>query len=132
MNPCVELAAKLKGHPVLKVFELPQGIRIDSPGPEGFAVHVYGEQDHWTVYLGDGGFHDEFSDPQEVLNFAAWCYSGEARLREIRRGKVVQKCVLEAHSDGEWRPESTTGFFFFPFWLPKREAVFQNPNLLAD
>jgi hypothetical protein len=35
------------------------------------------------VSLGDAGFHESFTSTEEALNFIAWCYSGEARVREV-------------------------------------------------
>ena len=46
------------------------------------------------------GWHQHFDDPEEVMNFIAWCYSGEARVREVWRGSLLQKAILEVHENG--------------------------------
>ncbi len=132
MNLHDTLAQKLDGHAVLKSVRLPDYIRIEAPNANGFAVQIWGQQGNWTVGLGDGAWHDEFADGDEALRFISWCYSGEARLREIRRGKHVHKAILEAYDEGDWYVVSTTVYPLTPFWRKSRETIFQNSNLLSD
>jgi len=126
------LREKLKGHPELIHTEVPGGMRIEPPAPTGFSLELREDGDGWMVCLGEAGFHQHFESSEEMLNFVAWCYSGEARLREVWRGSVPQKVMLEAREDGEWRVVSVTGLLLFPFWRPRSEAVLQNANLLRD
>jgi hypothetical protein len=132
MDARLALIKKLKGHPELTYVELPDKFRIAAPTPNGFAVELHGAVNEWTVYLGEAGYHETFSASDEVLNFIAWCYSGEARIREIWRGNWPQKVILEALQGGRWQEDAETGYFFVPFWLPRSEIVRTNPNLLRD
>ena len=133
MNLYDVLAKKIDDHPVLKCVSWPNGIRIEAPNADGFAVQVWGGDNDWTVSVGDGGaWHEQLSESDDVLNFVAWCYSGEARLREARRGNWVQTAILEAHSVDGWYEESRVVYPFVPFWRKTRETVFHNPDLLSD
>ncbi len=132
MDPHQTLLQRLHQHPVLKHKELPGWLRIEAPEPSGFALELHSSCNDWTVYLGEAGFHQAFSVASEALNFIAWCYSGEVRVREFWRGNAPQKAVMEALQDGDWRVSSTTGYFLVPFWLKLREVVLTNPNLLKD
>jgi hypothetical protein len=130
MDPCQALIAKLKDHPELAFEDFPGGVRVAPPTPTGFAVELRDNSDGWTVFLGEAGFHEEFTTPDEVLNFVAWCYSGTARVREVWRGGTPQKSILEACENGEWHSVSETGFLLVPWWRRRREIVLRNPDLL--
>ncbi|MGL5839578.1 MAG: hypothetical protein ACRCY3_13855 [Sphingorhabdus sp.] len=132
MDVITALAEKLAKHPELEWTKEDQGFRLKAPRPDGFAVELRNEGDEWTVYLGSGGWHQHFDDPEKALNFIAWCYSGEARVREVWRGTLLQKAILEAHENGGWRSISETGLIFAPFWKERHEVVLENPNLLTD
>ena len=132
MDVRLALIKKLKGHPELTYVELPGKIRIEAPTPHGFVVELHYAVNEWTVYLGEAGYHETFSTSDDVLNFIAWCYSGEARIREVWRGNWPQKVILEALQGGQWLEDAETGYFFVPFWLPRREIVRTNPNLLSE
>ena len=82
--------------------------------------------------LGNAGFHESFTSAEEALNFIAWCYSGAARVREVWRGGLPQKAILEALENGDWRSVSETRFMFVPFWRDRREVVLENPSLLKS
>ncbi|WP_108985019.1 hypothetical protein [Candidatus Phycosocius bacilliformis] len=130
MNLHEILLQRLQRVPELEHRQQPGWLRIEAIQPNGFAVEVHTGESNWTVYLGNGGFHETFASGTEVINFVAWCYSGEARLREFWRGSIPQKCVLEGLHDGDWREISATGYFLVPFWQKSREVVLQNPCLL--
>lgn len=130
MDPIAELKTKLAGHSKLEFDEVLGGIRIHPPVPNGFAVEVHDDSDSWTVFLGNAGFHETFDTAEETLEFVAWCYSGEARVREVWRGDSPAKSVLEVFEDGKWRSTSETTLIFVPFWRRRRETILANPNLL--
>jgi len=130
MDPFAILAEKLKSRPELVWRQIPRGMLIEPPCPTGFAIELNADIHGWTVWLGDAGFHDDFTTADELLDFVAWCYSGEARVREVWRGRIPQKSVLEAYTDGEWHEVSMTGFIFVPFWRRRTEVILQNPDLL--
>ena len=132
MEPRAALIEKLQQHPELTYAAFPDGVRIESPAPSGFAVELHGDGDGWTVALGEGGFHEAFDTGEEALNFIAWCYSGSARLREVWRGASPARATLEAFEDGDWHLVAETRFLFVPFWRRRREAILTNPNLLKN
>ena len=131
MDPRPLLLEKLQKHPTLAYSSAPGVVRIEAPNSTGFAVELHDDRDEWTVFLGEAGFHEAFASGEEVLNFIAWCFSGSARLRELWRGGLPEKAVLEAEENGAWRPISETGHFFVPFWRKRREVILQNPSLLG-
>lgn len=129
MDPHRALLQKLQRHPELEHMAVPGRIRVEAPNDQGFAVELLSANGEWTVYLGEAGLHERFSSPDKVINFIAWCYSGEARIREVWRGNWPQKAILEALQDGEWLEESLTGYFIVPFWLGRHEIIRTNPDL---
>lgn len=132
MEPRLKFLEKLQQHPELTYHEAPGRVRVDPPGPDGFAVELRSAENKWTVFLGEAGFHETFTSPEEALEFIAWCYSGDARVKEVWRGRSPQKAILEGHENGEWRTVSETGFICVPFWRERREVVLENPNLLKS
>ncbi|MFZ5704849.1 MAG: hypothetical protein ACOY5R_06240 [Pseudomonadota bacterium] len=130
MDARAALLLKLRAHPELSFSETPDVVRIEAPGPHGFAVELHSLGARSKVFLGNAGFHESFGSGSEALNFIAWCYSGTARLREIWRGGSAQAAVLEALEAGEWRPVAETRFFLVPFWRLRREIILENPSLL--
>ena len=132
MNATLALIEKLQKHPELAYSETPGRVRIEPPSAKGFAIELLSDGTLCTVFLGSAGFHESFDTTEEALNFIAWCYSGEARVREVWRGNRPQKAILEAHENGDWRPVSETGFLFVPFWRERREFVLENPILLKN
>jgi hypothetical protein len=132
MDAHTALIEKLQQHPELAYSEALDCVRIEAPGSTGFAVELRRGNDEWTVFLGNAGFHESFATGAEALDFVAWCYSGTARVREVWRGGVPQKAVLESEVNGAWCPISETGFILVPFWRERHEVVLENPNLLKD
>lgn len=57
MNPRTKLIAKLQQHPELTYLDAPGSVRIEPPSSTGFAVELRDDNDEWTVFLGDAGFH---------------------------------------------------------------------------
>ncbi|MEM6857360.1 MAG: hypothetical protein AAF559_05775 [Pseudomonadota bacterium] len=131
MSPHDVFVEKLQKHPELSYCESIGRLLIKPPSETGFAVELHSSVDNWTVYLGNAGFHETFDNAAETLNFMAWCYSGEARVREVWRGVSPEFAALEYFSDGEWREDSRTGYFFWRYWRAANEVILQNPNLLA-
>ncbi|MFN9499581.1 MAG: hypothetical protein ACK54U_03470 [Sphingomonadales bacterium] len=125
------LTEKLARHPELQ-WEAGDGfVRVNAPVSGGFALELQHQGGEWTVFLGSGGWHQHFDDGADALEFIAWCYSGNVRVREVWRGTSLQKSVLETQVDGAWRQTSHTGYFLVPFWRKKTEVIMQNPDLLA-
>lgn len=127
-----DLEQELTGYPGLNWTRGDHWIRIERPVSDGFAVEVQDVEGTYTIFLGDGGWHRHFDDRREALEFIIWCYSGQARLREIWRGNMLQKSILEGCHDGSWREISVVGYVFVPFWKQKSEVVWENPNRLIS
>jgi len=132
MSPQDILLKRLGMHPELTIRQAPGLLRIEPRVANGFAVELHSHTQRWTVYLGDAGFHKTFDDPEEVLNFVAWCFSGNARVREEWRGHMPVKAILEASENGSWNEAAETGYFFFPFWRKRKEVTLTNPELLRN
>jgi hypothetical protein len=131
MDPLAALAEKLKDHPELVSRNIPGGLRIEPPCQTGFGIELNADAHGWTVWLGNAGFHDDFTSADEVLEFVSWCYSGAARVREVWRGSVPQKSVLEACEVGEWHEVATTEFIFVPFWRKRNGSDLAQPRAVA-
>lgn len=129
MDAVATLIEKLGKRPELRWASGEDWVRIEPPSTNGFTVELRHEGEEWTVYLGSGGWHQHFDDPADALELIAWCYSGDARVREVYRGQVLQKSVLEGFADGTWNTISVTGYLA-PFWQKRSEAILENPNLL--
>ena len=132
MSPHDFFVEKLPMHPELSYCESAGRLRIEPPSEMGFAVELHSSEDKWTVYLGNAEFHETFDSAAETLDFMAWCYSGEARVREVWRGVSPEFAALEYLTDGNWREDSRTTYFFWRFWRAANEVILQNPNLLTD
>ncbi|MCX7284233.1 MAG: hypothetical protein NTX28_09345 [Novosphingobium sp.] len=130
MDALAALADKLAKHPELNWSKGDQWVSIAAPRSGGFAVELRRDGDEWTVFLGSGGWHQHFDEATEALDLVAWCFSGNARVREIYRGQVLQKSILEGLEDGSWTSLALTRYFA-PFWRKKSEVVLRNPNLLS-
>jgi hypothetical protein len=133
MSPRDTLLAKLRERGDLAFTTTRAGVRIEPPDPSGFSVTFVAGEDASgaTVFLGEGGYHEHFDTGEEALEFVAWCYSGEARIRESWRGNLPAKVKLEAQRDGVWTECGTWGLLFTPFWRRKTERVLHNPNLMG-
>jgi hypothetical protein len=106
--------------------------RIEAASVDGFAITLSADHAGWVVALGDTGFHEHFDERDDPLNFIAWCYSGECRLREIQYGFAVGRTILEYFENDQWIVYSTTGSVFFPFWRKRSEKILQNPKMIRD
>ncbi|GAA4725267.1 hypothetical protein H9L13_00150 [Sphingomonas lutea] len=124
------LRERLERLPKVIEAQVPGGIRLAAPDPDGFAIEILDGPDEWTVFLGDGAFHDHFDTADEALSFVVWCYSGKARLREFSRGNIPSGAVLESLEDNTWSAVSEMKLIFVPFWRARTESVFRNPSLL--
>ena len=128
MNALNALREKLSQRADVSRSERANEIRIEPSLPSGFAITLSSSVEGWCVSLGDGGFHETFNAAEEALNFVAWTRSSECRLREIWRGRSLEKAVVETFEGGEWRPVLTNGVLLFPFWRRRREFTLQNSS----
>ena len=52
-------------------------------------------------------------------------------MREVYRGDVLQKSILEGFVEGAWESISLTRYFA-PFWRKRTEVLLENPNMISD
>jgi hypothetical protein len=137
MDVLAEIQRRMRPTAEVTFAETSYGIRIGTLSADGFAVtidsNLSGEcPPEWTVYIGECGYHTHILDPKEAVEFVTMCFSGEWRLREIRRGELTVRAFIEARSPDGWRREGSYGLLFSPFWRSKSEHIFLNANCLME
>jgi hypothetical protein len=125
MKLAEEIKSRLSKYPGVRIESDSSSVTVLPITTDGFSVCL-------TENLGDGytvsfeGWHEEFDDAEEAMNVVAWGLSDECRLREYRRGRFPYKWTVESWEDGQWAEQSTTGLFFFPFWMKSESRYLQN------
>jgi hypothetical protein len=97
---------------------------VSAQTPTGFDVTFHGDSGAYSVSL--AGWHEDFQDDDEAARCFLFGLSKGCRLRVLRRGRMDYKWIVQHQEDGRWQDESTCGWLFFPFWLPRRERILQN------
>ena len=98
---------------------------------DGFPVTVT-ENSSNGFTISFAGWHEDFENKEEALNVFAFGLSDQCRLREYRRGGFAYKWTLESWEDGQWKADSTTALFFFPFWRKLEVRNLQNKALSPE
>lgn len=129
-EPIARIEAKLKKYPDARYELIQRGIRIAPPNARGFAITLTEEPPEWVVSFGQVS-HSHFGDVEDALSYLAFGLSDRCRVREMTRGSMVQRAIVEARDGDTWKFMNTTGLLFFPFWRRKQEIVYQN-NLVRD
>ena len=101
------------------------GCEIDPPNDDGFKIDLYGDGDRWGVAFGQGGFHEEFSDPTDALEFVAFGLSDRCRLREVI-APLLRRSLVERRNENDWTAVYEVGTLWWPMPFGARERVFQN------
>lgn len=128
MKVIEEIKSRLSKYPDVRMESDASSVTVLPVSAEGFPVAL-------TESIGNGytvsfeGWHEEFEDAEEAMNVFALGLSDECRLREYRRGGFPYKWTVEFWEDGQWMEQSTTGLFFFPFWLKSEVRYLQNTLL---
>lgn len=128
MKVIEEIKSRLSKYPDVRMESDASSVTVLPVSAEGFSVAL-------TENLGNGytvsfeGWHEEFGDAEEAMNVFALGLSDECRLREYRCGRFPYKWTVEFWEDGQWMEQSTTGLFFFPFWLKSEVRYLQNKLL---
>jgi hypothetical protein len=128
MNLIEEITAKLQKYPHAKFESSSSSISVFPTSEAGFTVGLTVNQDSYTVSF--DSWHEDFQDKEEALNCFAFGLSSDCRLKEYRRGNFTYKWTVESKERGKWVEDSTTGLFFFPFWMRKEIRYLQN-NLIG-
>ena len=64
--------------------------------------------------------HEVFDQEAEALACFAFGLSDRCRLATTYRGRFPVQWTVESREGDAWRPDSTTGLLFVPFWRRKR------------
>ena len=124
MDVFEQVRARIAKHPELRCSESENAIEVFPPGEGTFPVGLFREPKGFAVHF--AGWHQHFASPREALDCFSYGLFGECRLRVSYRGSTAHRWTLEEHRHGEWREESSTGLFFFPFWRPARTEILEN------
>jgi hypothetical protein len=129
-DPVSALVGKLSKYPQVRHRLVDDGCEIDPPNEGGFKVTLYGNNDRWVVGFGEGGFHEEFADPEAALDFIAFGLSNRCRLREVT-APLLRRAVVERRDGADWTAIYEVGFLWWPIPIGRRELIFQN-KLIED
>lgn len=124
-DPVSALVGKLSRYPQVRHRLVGDGCEIDPPNEGGFKVALYRNNDRWVVGFGEGGFHEEFSDPTDALELVALGLSDRCRLREVT-APFLRRSVVERRNETDWTAICEVGTLWWPIPIGSRERVFQN------
>ncbi len=119
-----KIKEKLKKYPQLK-YKV-QGNTITVFPPSSFGFSVWCEERNGEFTIGFDGFHEEFKNEEDALNFFGFGLSDNCRLKVIIRGETKCSWTLESKEENGWISNSTTGLIFIPFWKKKRVKYLSN------
>jgi len=131
MSAIDEVKAKLAGHPELKYDAGDDWITVYPKSAEGFAITLVARRGG-EYGVSFGGWREYFKSDREAFNCVAFGLSTACRLKVHRRGGRECKWTVEALDNGKWTEDSTTGLFFFPFWMKEEVEYYQNDVIVVD
>ena len=126
ISPLDEIRKKLRKYPQLSVVDGGNTITVTAQTAEGFDVWFFLDGNGYTVGL--AGWHELFSlaEPDHALACFAFGLSDSARIRVHSRDGMDYLWALEKFDVDEWRTDSITCQFFFPFWRKKTVRYLRN------
>jgi hypothetical protein len=124
-DPIAALLGKLSLYPQIQHRLVRDGCEVDPPNDGGFKIGLYQHHGHWVVGFGEGGMHEEFSDPTDALEFVAFGLSDRCRLREIV-APFLRRSRVERRDDDGWTLVYEVGTLWWPLPVGPRQRVFQN------
>jgi hypothetical protein len=119
-----QIRQRLSQYPQVRYTTDAGGITIHAPQPDGFDVSLVTSPRGYTIVF--DGWHETFTSETEALHCVAFGLSTACRLRVEYRGATAYRWTVEALEGGQWRPDSTTGLLFAPWWRRHRVAYRQN------
>jgi hypothetical protein len=131
-SPLEAIREKLRRYPQLAVVDAGDAITVKAQTPDGFDVSFHADGDEYTVRMAGWHAHFELSQRETALNCFAFGLSDSARLEVHARGGKDYLWTLESIEDDGWRPDSTTGLLFYPFWRRKSVRYLRNAAIAAD
>jgi hypothetical protein len=114
---------KLQKYPDVKFDMSDSHVIIFPRTAGGFSVSLYVHDTGYTV--GFEGWHEEFVQESEALNFLAFGLSEDCRLRVVSMANWDYRWIVQHRSNGTWVDESEVGNFWFPRWMT-RDRYLQN------
>ena len=124
MTAIAKIRAKLASYPALAIEESPGWIAVRPPGELSFEVGLRECDGGFTVHF--DAWHEEIVLEEAALELFAMGLSTSVRLKVTSRGTFDHCWTVERRDGDEWRPGSTTGLIFFPFWRSKKVRYLQN------
>jgi hypothetical protein len=100
-------------------------LAVEPPAAQGFALVVTREASGWVVWY--DGWHEHFDDEDQAVRCFQAGLSGRCRVKVELRGETPYRWTAERLSEQGWRPISTVGIFWYPFWRRRRLEYRQNP-----
>ena len=123
--PLIEnIKTKLAKYPHVRFQEDKNSLHIFPVDEDGFEIHI--EDLSSSYFVSFEGFHLEFEDIEEAMNFIAFGLSEDCRLQVVSRGNFPYKWAIEYKENGRWVMEEVTALIFFPYWRKKTIAYKQN------
>ena len=122
-----KLRSKLEQYGPLPLVENKDGsVEVEAADQNGFDVRAAMGDDGIAVGYERWHWHEDFESDDEATNCFMSGVFGEARLAVSKRGNFAHSWTAEVSTDGDWVPVSTTGYFFFPFWLRRQVRYLRN------
>jgi hypothetical protein len=131
-SPLQAIREKLRKYPQLSVTDTDDAITVKAQSADGFDVSFQSDGDEYIVSMAGWHAHFDLSQRDTALNCFAFGLSDRARLEVHARGGRDYRWTLEALEDDGWRPDSTTGLLFYPFWRSKRVRYLRNAVIVVD
>lgn len=105
-------------------------LSVGPESPEGFVVRL--EDLNREYLVGFGNWSELFQNEAEAVDWFGFGLSDRCQLKVHFCGACEHRWVVQRLADGAWRDVSRTGSFFFPFWRPRSERIFQNRWIQMD
>ena len=130
MEPSIfhDLVEKLTKYPNVRYEVGKNFFRVFPNNPDGFEVGIRQlTENGFEVSL--EGWHEPFGTYEEACKCFAFALSNRCRLKRLRKGTFPFRWTLEYLENAQWREESTTGLFLYPFWRRTTTEFLQNKPL---
>jgi hypothetical protein len=126
MSIITRILEKLQKYPDIRYQYLDRSLTIYACNSTGFDISVIESEDQIIVSF--AGWHEHFpiTEGESALNCVAFGLSEDCRLEVRQRSNVSYKWLLQRREGDEWKTDSQTGKWFFPFWRKRKITYLQN------
>ena len=118
MDTLDELVTSLQNQPNLVRRLEKENLTVELSSSGGYIAWITKDRNEWTV--GFDGWHDHFDSEAEAVSCFSQLMSGECHLEVSYRGNTAYRWAIQRKIDDGWRTVSTTGYYLYAFWRPKR------------